>query len=70
MKFNETIGLIFAAQLQPSAPVSFIHFVIPFPRKLHFKLSHLNNIKALLIANPIKQEVRVKCKNFSIPCLF
>jgi hypothetical protein len=27
MQFDQTIGLVFAAQLQPSAPTGFIHFV-------------------------------------------
>jgi hypothetical protein len=33
MKFNETISLVFAAELQPSATASLIHFIRPIPSK-------------------------------------
>jgi hypothetical protein len=33
MKFNKTLGLIFAAKLKPSTPARFIHFGSPIPSK-------------------------------------
>jgi hypothetical protein len=33
MHFDETLDLIFAAELKPSAPASFIHFVRAIPSK-------------------------------------
>jgi hypothetical protein len=33
MKFDETLDFIFAAELKPSAPARFIHFVRAIPSK-------------------------------------